>query len=206
MKQGPTIADVIERIRGLSASMGGVFSYGDLFNAIASGSAIKNKRMIKRLTREGVLFKVQRGYYVTKKPDLPSLACRLKPSVYVSMDSALAMNGIIGTVPEGTVSAVGPEIRKRTVEIPWGTIRFFSIKKYLIFGVSSLPNGVRIADNEKAYLDMLYFHAKGARFAIDPIHEVNVRKLNHKKLKKYLSFYRNPKFVRFVKGLADENT
>lgn len=196
----------MERIQRLSVSLGGVFSYSDLFNVIASGSELKNKRMIKRLIKEGVLFKVQRGSYITKEPDLTVLACRLRKDAYISMDSVLARNGVIGTVPEGAVSAVYPGIKRRIVETPWGTIRFFSIKEDLILGLSSLSNGVRVADNEKAYLDMLYFHTKGARFAIDPLNEVNLRRLDRRKLKSYLTRYRNPKFVKFVKGLVDENT
>ena len=84
MNQELTLAILIERIQRLNPSMGGVFSYGDLFNVIASGSEIRNKRMIKRLIRERFLFKVQRGFYVTKKPDLVVLACRLKKNAYIS--------------------------------------------------------------------------------------------------------------------------
>lgn len=203
--KSPTIGTLIERFQRLSASMGGVFSYGDLFNVIGAGSALGNKRKIKRLIREGVLFKVQRGFYVTKKPDLSVLACRLKKSAYISMDSVLAGAGLVGTLPVAAVSAVAPGIRKRIVQTEWGAIRFFSLKKDLIFGVSTLPSGVRVADNEKAYLDMLYFYTKGARFVIDPVTEVSLAKLDRKRLMSYLRRYRNPKFVKFVKGLTNEN-
>ena len=49
-------------------------------------------------------------------------------------------------------------------------------------GFSTLKNGVRVADNEKAYLDLLYFYMKGARYVFDPLHEVRVNKLNPKKI------------------------
>jgi predicted transcriptional regulator of viral defense system len=159
--------------------------------------------MIKRLVKERVLHKVQRGFYVTKKPDLIILACRLKKNAYISMDSALAIHGIIGAVPEQGVSAVVPGIRRQMLETPWGNIRFFSIKRELIFGVCSMTNGARMADNEKAYLDMLYFYSRGVRFVIDPLNEVNLRKLDRKKLNRYLGRYRNSRFVKFARGLLE---
>jgi hypothetical protein len=57
-----------------------------------------------------------------------------------------------------------------------------------------------MADTEKAFIDLLYFYVKGARFLIDPLKDVNIEKLDRKKLLAYLKKYKNPKFVKFVKG------
>jgi hypothetical protein len=58
-----------------------------------------------------------------------------------------------------------------------------------------------MADPEKAFIDLLYFYVKGARYLIDPMSDVIVDKLNKKRLFAYLKRYKNPKFVKFVKGL-----
>jgi hypothetical protein len=44
------------------------------------------------------------------------------------------------------------------------------------------------------------------RFVFDPRVEVDVKKLDIKKIEKYLKHYRNPKFIQFVKGFLYENT
>lgn len=201
MKKSPSIALLIQRIQKLSSSLGGVFSYTDLFHVIGSGSGLKNRRMIKHLLKEKVIFKIQRGYYVSPNPDLWILACRLKKGSVISMDSVLARHGLIGTIPQGSVSIIYPGVLKRTLETPFGTLRYFSIKRELLFGFSKTPQGVQISDNEKAYLDLLYYHTKGAKFVIDPLHEVMLEKLDRKKIGKYLCLYKNPKFVTFVKGV-----
>jgi hypothetical protein len=200
MNKGPSLTLLLDRVRKLSPTLGGVFSYGDLFNLIGAGSEQRNKRAIKRLVKEGVLFKVQRGFYVTKEHDLWQLGCRLQKKAYVSMDSVLAKNVLIGTIPRRSVSLVYPGIRRKVVETPAGTVRFFSIRKDLIFGTSRLANGVSVADSEKAYLDLLYYYVKGSRFVVDPQKDVDVWKLDRGKLRKYLRRYRNPRFVAFVEG------
>jgi hypothetical protein len=189
-----------KRIETLGASLGGVFSFADLCNLIGSGSSQQNKRIIKRLIRDSVLFKVQRGFYATKEVDLWQLGVRLRKDAYVSIDSVLAKNLLIGTTPRNSVSFVYSGVGRKILETPVGTLRFFSIRKDLIFGTNRLNNGVNVADSEKAYLDLLYFYVKGARFAIDPLNEVDMAKLNLAKLRKYLKKYRNPRFRTFVEG------
>ncbi len=200
MKKKLSVAILWERLQKLGADLGGVFSFADLCNLIGTGSQQQNKRIIKRLIRDGLLSKVQRGYYITKAPDLWQLGVRLRGNAYVSMDSILAKNLLIGTTPQRSVSFVYVGIGRKILETPAGTLQFFSIRKDLTFGTNRLSNGVAVADSEKAYLDLLYFYAKGARFAIDPLSEVNVSKLDHAKLRRYLKKYRNPRFRTFVEG------
>lgn len=205
MKKTVSLSTLIQRVEKLGAELGGVFSYTDLFHLIGTGSNLQNIRTIQKLIREQVLFKVRRGFYVTRRPNLWVLACRLKKKSYISMDSVLAKNGLIGTVPQGSVSVVYPGLRRETVDTPFGILRFFSIKKDLLFGISNQLNGVYVADNEKAYLDLLYYRAKGAKFVIDPLHEINLGELDRKKLERYLKKYKNTKFVSFVRGVLNES-
>lgn len=191
----------LERIGRFAAQQGGVFSYADLFNLLAAGSELQNKRIVQRLLREGVLRKVQRGFYTTGAVDLWALASRLKSGAYISMDSVLAKNGLVGTVAEGSISAVRPGGVGGQVETATGLLRYFGIQRDLAFGFSTRPDGVAVADSEKAFLDLLYYYQKGARFVFDPRSEVRVGKLDPKRLKKYLKSYRNPKFLKFVEGV-----
>ncbi len=193
-----------EKISRFSADMGGVFTFADLWNLIGLNSADRTVKIVNRLIREGVLFKVQRGICVTKDADLWVLACRLKQNVCISMDSVLSKNGLIGTIPERSVSLTYPG-NTQTLKTPVGRIRFFKIKKELIFGTLRGPNGIIVADNEKAYLDLLYYYNKGGQFVADPLKDVSLWKLDLKKVKRYLRSYKNPKFRKFVEGLIHEN-
>ncbi len=202
----PTSFQLIERIQRLGPEMGGVFTHADLSNLIGTRSPLQNNRIIARLARDGVLVRIQRGFYTTQKPDLWVLASRLRPDAVISMESVLAKEGLIGTIPEGIVSSIYPSTKRMFIETPFGLIRFFSIQKKLLFGISRMKNGVAIADKEKAFLDVLYFYTKGTTFVMDPITEINTRKLDRKKIETYLKRYKNPKFVTFVKGVLNANT
>lgn len=205
MKSYPPLTVLLERIQRIGPTLGGVFSYGDLFNLIGAESGQQNKRTIKKLVKERVLFKVQRGLYTTKDPDLWALGGRIQEGAYVSMDSVLARNLLTGTVPQRSASFIYTGLGRRIVETPFGVLRFFSIKPDLVFGTARLTTGVIVADNEKAYLDLLYYYLRGARFVFDPLTEVDRSRLGLKKLRRYLKRYRNPKFVKFVKGRLHEN-
>jgi len=199
MKMVPQ-SQLAERIGRFSADLGGVFAFSDLWNLIGLHSSDRTAKVVNRLVRDGVLFKVRRGVYVTKEPDLWVLACRLKQNACISLDSVLAKNGLIGTVPVRSVSAIYPG-NTTTVQTPAGRVRFFKIKKDLIFGTVKAPNGVTTADSEKAYLDLLYYYTKGASFVVDPLKDVDLWKLDPRKLRNYLRSYKNPKFRKFVEGV-----
>jgi hypothetical protein len=76
----------------------------------------------------------------------------------------------------------------------------------MYFGFERVAFGIQLADPEKAFLDLLYFHAKGARFVIDPLKEVALDKLDMRRVERYLRRYRNPRFIAFVKGLLREKS
>lgn len=206
MKFRRSLIQLYEIIDNFSKITGGVFSYAELSNIIGSQSPLQNSRTISRLTREGVLSKICRGFYVAKNFDLWMLTARLEPKATISMDSLLAREGLIGTVPKN-VSATVSGKRKRRILTNSGDILIHSIRKELDFGVVTLKNGIQVATPEKAYLDLLYFYQKGTRFVINPLQEVDILKLNRKWILKHLANYKNPKFVQFVKGLLyDRNS
>lgn len=192
-------AQFVEQFR---LSQGGVFRLSDLANLFLERSRLSALRTIKRLTQAGVLIKIQRGLYVTPQFNPWLLSQVIAPQSYVSMDSILARNGLIGTVPEYSLSVVDTR-RGRKLAIPNGTIRFFSIQPDLCFGIE-YERAIRVANSEKAFLDLLYFYTKGHRFVIDPRTEVDVSKLDRMRLERYLKRYNNPKFIQFVKGVCNE--
>lgn len=198
MKNTPFLP-IVDRIRGFSPELGGVFSFADLWNLSGLGSSDRTAKVVNRLVREGVLFKIRRGIYATKDADLWVLACRLKERACISMDSVLAKDGLIGTAPARSVSVVYPG-KPSVLQTPIGRVRFFKIKKDLLFGAVQEDNGVLRADNEKAFLDLLYFHTKGATFVVDPLKDVDLWKLDVEKIRDYLRHYKNPKFRKFVEG------
>lgn len=209
MKSGSVSAKISvirlsEQIKRFASDMGGVFLFADLWNLMPFRASGRVAKVLERLVREKVLFKIRRGVYSSPEADLWVVASRMKENGYVSMDSVLARNGLIGTVPSRSVSFVypGPTQSKDT---PFGRIRYFKIKRELIFGVSRGKHGVQSADNEKAYLDMLYYHLHGNRFVADPLRDVDLKQLDLKRIKRYLDAYGNPKFKKFVEGVMNEN-
>ncbi len=205
MKDGPTFTETVKKIQKIAPDLRGVFTFSDLWILTGSKSSDRTAKAASRLVRNKVLFKIRRNIYATEDADLWVLASSLKKSAYVSMDSVLARNGLIGTVPAYSVSLAYPG-PPQAIKTPLGLLRFFKIKRDLIFGTQRTEFGATIADSEKAYLDLLYYYAKGARFVIDPLTDVDLWKLDLKKLRKYLRSYNNPKFVAFVEGLIREES
>lgn len=205
MKKQPPLVEIAKRIRKMAPDLGGVFTFADLWNLIGLHSSDRTAKFIRRLVREKVLFKIRRNIYATENPDLWALASRLKPNACVSLDSVLAANGLIGTIPKWSVSLVYPG-PPESIKTPFGLIRFFKIKKDLLFGFKKVKFGIAVADSEKAYLDLLYYYTKGAHFIVDPLADIDLWKLDQKKLLKYLRAYKNPKFVTFVKGVTHEKS
>lgn len=191
---------IVREIERLGPQLGGVFSSSDLANLIGGGSDLKNARAMQRLVREGILLRVRKGIYVAPTFDPWTLASHLAPRSYITMESVLAKKGLIGTMPSGLVSAAHTA-RPRTFEVAGVRIAIHSISKELLFGIKPLPSGVRAADPEKAFLDLLYFYQKGTRSPIDPLREVRIGALNRRRVQGYLKRYRNPKFVAFALGV-----
>ena len=113
--------------------MGGVFSTADLFNLGGGSSYLINKRMVKRLVTAGILARCQKGVYVTEEFDLWVLASRLVKNGYISMDSVLARNGLIGTLPTLHVSVVVSGKSRKPICVQNKQIDFYSIADDLFF-------------------------------------------------------------------------
>jgi hypothetical protein len=69
------------------------------------------------------------------------------------------------------------------------------------FGYAIGKYGIRKADAEKAFLDTLYFYQLGHRFSFNIYSDIQIDRLDKKRINHYLTHYKNPKFISFVKGV-----
>ena len=67
-----------------------------------------------------------------------------------------------------------------------------------------LIDGVRVADKEKAFLDVLYFHLRGRVYPFDLYSDIRLEAFDSMRLREYLKRYRNPKFVAFAESFLSK--
>lgn len=204
MKNGHKWLLRIEKFQEVDSSLGGVWTVSDLCHLIQGGSHLNNIRGIRQLLSLGLIQKVQRGFYISKNADLLILACRLNPKSYVSMERVLSDYNTIGSSPQNIVSMIH-QGRARKIKTAIGTIHYYSTNSDLWFGFYKNKNSCLIAEPEKAFLDMLYYHTRGVKFAVDPLLEIDISTLDKKKISNYLSKYKNPKFRKFVSSYLESH-
>ncbi len=201
-----SLVENLTQLESLSVSYGGVFSTSDLKNLFLSTTTEATNQKLKPFLKTGFLTRACRGFYVTKQFDLERLSQRLCPDSAISLGSVLAKEMVIGSIPQKTVYAV-KRGKSRVYRLKTGQIVHLGFtggqKSNVWFGYDLYKLGVRYADKEKAFLDTLYFYQLGYRFSFNVYADINAGLLDLKKVKKYLSFYKNPKFKQFVKGVLD---
>jgi len=185
-----------------ASPMGGVFSTSDLRSLFDEGRNVYLKRRIDRLAQEGLLTRFCRGFFTTPAFDHAVLAMRLNPQSYVSLGSALARELMIGSVPARALYCVKTG-SARAYSSPALTVTFLAIAPHLYFGFRTI-NAVQFALPEKALLDTLYFHLRGHTFSFDIFSDIDISRLDTAALADFLSHYRNPRFVQFVKGYLND--
>ncbi len=181
----------------------GVFSTDELRAMLGTRHEKSLQRAILGLQQAGALIRFCRGLYVTPQCDLDMVSQRLASHSYISCGSILARALIIGSVPQRTVYAVKLG-RSRTYRSPVGAVVHLGLgprTRDLFFGFRTAASGICYADNEKAFLDTLYFYQSGYRFSFHVYSDIDITRLHVAKIRKYLRAYKNPKFIRFVKGV-----
>jgi hypothetical protein len=109
---------------------------------------------------------------------------------------------MIGSVPAKTIYAVRIG-KNRIFRGPQLTIEFVGVKESLFFGFKT-TRGIRYATAEKALLDTLYFHLRGRLNSFDIYQDIDTSRLNRSMIEQWLTKYRNPRFISFVKGYLDD--
>ncbi len=138
---------------------------------------------IRKLTREGILVKLERGIYALahRTPDAFLIANILHGPSYVSFESALNMHGILSQFPYEVTSITTNKSIQKTVQE-----RLYSyghIQPSLYWGYEKV-RGALIAHPEKAILDQAYFAARGLRQF--PLDEYEMSRIDKKRLASYM--------------------
>jgi hypothetical protein len=188
-------------VMSLGEAQRGVFSTADLRSALADRHPAAFGRRIRKLVEEGVLFRFTRGFYVTEEFELPVLSQRIAPESCISFETVLARELVIGPRPERRVVATkaGPS---RRYESRGFVIEHLRVSPGLTFGCETVQ-GVRMANVEKAVLDVLYFHLRGRRYSFDIYSDLDPGRLDRARVKEYLARYANPKFRSFAASVLE---
>jgi predicted transcriptional regulator of viral defense system len=148
---------------------------------------------LQRWEGGGIIERVTQGVYVPMGSNisLENVAAQLYIPNYLSFESALAKYGVLNLIPYTLTFATTRKTRKYTLRKQ--EIEFRQISAELFFGFE-MKNGMYIALPEKAFLDEVYFVARG-KAALD-FDEVDIKKLSTKTLKDYSNLF--PVYVQRV--------
>lgn len=192
----------IKKLEQLSRELKGIYSANELEMIFNTKSKSTFFNIIKSLQGSGIITKFKKGLYITENFDPLLLSARIDPNSYISLETVLSRNAVIGTIPYRQISAVRVG-RNRFYATPELRIKHYGINANLFFGFT-IQDGIKIADSEKAFIDLLYYKTKGAKFMFNIYSDINYEKLNFKKVFEYLKAYKNKKFVSYCKGIINE--
>jgi len=112
---------------------------------------------------------------------LENMAAQIYLPSYLSFESALAKYGVLNLIPYSLTFATTRKTRKYTLRKR--EVEFRQISLELFFGYE-MKDGMNIALPEKAFLDLIYFVARG-KATLD-FDELDLRKLSIKTLKEFV--------------------
>ena len=146
---------------------------------------------LQRWVAGGILDRVAQGVYLPMGStiSIENVAAQLYIPNYLSFESALSRYGILNLIPYGITFATTRKTRKYVIRKK--EIEFRKISSELFFGFE-IKNGIQIASPEKAFLDQIYFVARG-KAGLD-LDELNLKILSVKTLRDYSK--RFPAYVR----------
>ena len=146
---------------------------------------------LKRWVSGGVIERVAQGIYLPMGSviSMENVAVQLYIPNYLSFESALAKYGILNLIPYTLTFATTRKTRRYILQKQ--EVEFRQIAPELFFGFE-IRNGIYIATPEKAFLDQVYFVARG-KATLD-LDELDIKKLSTKTLKDYSKQF--PAYVR----------
>lgn len=189
-------------IEKFSQDMRGVFMLSDLKAMFPTENVIIFYRRLAHLEDSNIIKRFTRGIYITEGFDPAVLSQKICANSYISFETVLARELIIGTVPANTIRAVKLG-KKKEYKHENFTVTHVGVAKDLFFGFEN-KDGVNFATKEKAVLDTLYFYSKGLSFYFDIYSDMNLELIDKKVLNGYLTRYKNPKFIKFVENFFKE--
>ncbi len=187
-----------ELLFDFSPKVGGVFSLAELSSLFNVTKKQTLWAIIKKFEEAEILTRYCRGIYITKNFDSQILFSKVRTDAYISFGAALAYHRLIGAESPFLIS--GLVLGKACEFTGKINISYSRISKDLFFGFSTLPNGAKIADPEKAFLDTLYFYQHGKTYYFNIFQDINTSLLSDKKIISYLAQFKNQKFQTFVRN------
>ncbi len=191
----------MERLRGLRAASGGVYSSSDLGVVLDRSHPSRLTEAIRGLVREGVLLPVRRGLYVDQlngfQPEIVGQRW-LSPS-YLSTETALDRHRLCETgitLYTYVTPRLIPRRQDSSKTFEGHEFVYRHLAPYLFFGSQSQA-GILFADPEKAVLDFLYFIYKGQRSVLSP-EDIDFTRLKRARYRRYLLAYRQRGFKEFA--------
>jgi len=137
---------------------------------------------LRRWEVGGIIERVAQGIYIPigGNISLEKVAAQLYLPNYLSFESALARHGILNLIPYTLTFATTRKTRKYNFRKQ--EVEFRQISAELFFGYE-MKDGMNIALPEKAFLDEIYFVARG-KTTLD-FDELDFKKLSIKTLKEF---------------------
>jgi len=176
-----------------------IFTAADIAKLIGSNNANTIYKTAERLTRNGILSKLNKGLYFTAEipPDLFEIANGLYVPSYVSLESALYRYGVISQALY-TITSVSTNKSKKKAAFN-NEFEYTHINPKYFFGYVR-DRDVLIASREKALLDLLYLVSKKARpFNFDGI---DWKAINRKEFKAYMRNYSFLPLLNLIKRMG----
>ena len=189
-----------------------VFSVNDVTKIYPQ---LDRPRRLHEWASKGYIERLIKGYYIfsdvrVTEPLLFFISNRIYSPSYVSLQSALSYYGLIPELVPG-VTSVSPK-KTTTLTTSVGNLMYFSVKSVLMFGykILEIPNlnlPVKMAEPEKALLDLLYLNPSlsgTAQFAEMRVNVEEVKsKINMTKLDNLLKYFENKALTRRVKSFKE---
>lgn len=181
----------------------GIFSpleFRNIFSVSKNTASVFLSNNIK----SGLFIKLRNGLYMIKgeSPSLYVVANKLYRPSYVSLESALSFYGIIPETVYGISSISTKATREFFSEI--GYFSYQKIKKQVFIGYELKDvrgENIFIAEAEKALADYLYFVDLKK---VDLNDRLYLKKINKKKLVKYVSLFERKSMIKLVDKIYDE--
>ena len=175
-----------------------------IFSQLFDTNKTATKHFLETHVKSDLFTRLKKGLYALKTdpPTEEEIANQLYKPSYISFEYALSFYGLLPEMPYAITSATTKPTRNFTVSSQ--LFSYKTIKKEVYTGYSLLKQNKHsffIADQEKAYLDYLYFVYLGKNPTNDRLFSLAKNKINKNKLQQYLLLFKNPKFTKFIKAL-----
>lgn len=200
-------AGVVQSLQKLNSATGGVYATADLAVLLGRDGSVQLAKVIRRLTRDGVLLRVRRGLYADGvngfRPEI--VGQRWVAPSYLSTETALDWHGLCQTgivVYTYVTPKLIPSRKSATRRFEGHEFVYRHIAAQLFFGYEA-KDGLLMAQPTKAVLDFLYFVYKGQQSVLAP-QDIAFARVNPAQYRRHLQAYRQRGFKNFALGFLEK--